>query len=72
MTTLDQLRPGDTRTITNLRSSDLTIKLLEMGLLPGKAVQFNFKAPLGCPISVQISGYSLSLRIDEARLIEVA
>lgn len=57
--------------IVNLKHSPLTIKLLEMGLLPGKMVQYNFKAPLGDPISVQISGYSLSLRIDEAQLIEV-
>ena len=72
MMTLDQLKPGERKTIINLKSSSLTIKLLEMGLLPGKTVQYNFKAPLGDPISVQISGYSLSLRIDEAQLIEVA
>lgn len=72
MTTLNQLNPGEIRTITNLKSSAITIKLLEMGLLPGKTVQYNFKAPLGDPISVQISGYTLSLRLDEACLIEVA
>ncbi|AHM62951.1 FeoA family protein [Flammeovirgaceae bacterium 311] len=72
MITLDQLKPGEKATIINIKSSDLTIKLLEMGLLPGKTVHYNFKAPLGDPISVQISGYSLSLRIDEAQLIEVA
>lgn len=72
MMTLDQLKPGEKATIVNVKSSDLTIKLLEMGLLPGKSIQYNFKAPLGDPIAVQISGYSLSLRIDEAQLIEVA
>lgn len=72
MTTLNQLNPGEIRTIINLKSSAITIKLLEMGLLPGKTVQYNFKAPLGDPISVQISGYTLSLRLDEACLIEVA
>lgn len=72
MITLNQLQPGQKATIVNIKSSDLTIKLLEMGLLPGKTVRYNFKAPLGDPISVQISGYSLSLRIDEAQLIEVA
>lgn len=72
MRTLDQLKPGEKGTIFNIKSSDITIKLLEMGLLPGKNVQYNFKAPLGDPISVQISGYSLSLRVDEAQLIELA
>ena len=72
MTTLDQLKPGQTGKIINVKSSDITIKLLEMGLLPGKTIRYNFKAPLGDPISVQISGYSLSLRNDEAALIEIA
>ncbi len=58
--------------ISNLKPSDLTTKLLEMGLLPGRTVRFNFKAPLGDPISVQIAGYSLSLRLSEAHLIELA
>lgn len=72
MITLDKLKPGEKGTIINIKSSSLTIKLMEMGLLPGKTVIYNFKAPLGDPISVQISGYSLSLRIDEAQLIELA
>jgi ferrous iron transport protein A len=72
MTTLDQLQTGEKRTIIHLKSSHLTIKLLEMGLLPGRSVQFNFRAPLGDPISVQVAGYSLSLRLSEAQLIEVA
>ena len=70
--TLDQLKPGEKGTIINIKSSSLTIKLLEMGLLPGKEVRYNFKAPLGDPISIQVSGYNLSLRIDEAQLIELA
>lgn len=72
MKTLDQLKPGEKGVISNIKSSNLTIKLLEMGLLPGKLVRYNFKAPLGDPISVQVSGYSLSLRLDEAYLIELA
>jgi ferrous iron transport protein A len=42
-----------------------------MGLLPGKEVKFNYRAPLGDPISVQISGYNLSLRLDEASQVEI-
>lgn len=71
MTTLDQLKPGECGTILNIRSSDLTIKLMEMGLIPGKTVHFNFRAPLGDPIAIEISGYSLSLRVDEAKLVEL-
>jgi ferrous iron transport protein A len=71
MKTLDQLKPGEKGVIKNIRSSPVTIKLLEMGLLPGKEVVFNFRAPLGDPVSVRISGYNLSLRIDEARQVEI-
>jgi ferrous iron transport protein A len=72
MRTLDQLNPGEKKTITGVKPSSLSIKLLEMGLLPGRLVHVNFRAPLGDPISVQIAGYNLSLRLDEAQLIEVA
>lgn len=71
MKTLDQMVPGEQRVIQELKSSDLTIKLLEMGLLPGRSVRFNFSAPLGDPIAVQVAGYQLSLRLDEAQLVKV-
>jgi len=72
MKTLDQLKVGESAIIKNVKPSSLTIKLLEMGLMPGKIVKFNFKAPLGDPISVQIAGYNLSLRVDEASQVEVS
>jgi len=40
-----------------------------MGFLPGTAVRFNFKAPFGDPVCVSVSGYDLSLRINEASTI---
>ncbi|WKN42499.1 FeoA family protein [Tunicatimonas pelagia] len=72
MKTLAKMRPGERRVIQQLKPSSVSIKLLEMGLLPGKTVRFNFSAPFGDPISVQVAGYQLSLRLDEADLIEVA
>lgn len=63
--------PGEQRVIRQLKPSPITIKLMEMGVLPGKTVLFNFKAPLGDPIAVQIAGYQLALRIEEAELVEV-
>ncbi len=44
---------------------------MEMGVLPGKTVLFNYKAPLGDPIAVQLAGYQLALRLEEAELVEV-
>ncbi len=71
MTTLDQLKPGQRGVIRAIRSSEITPKLIEMGLLPGKEVVFQLRAPLGDPIAIRVSGYQLSLRLDEAHLIEL-
>lgn len=72
MATLDQLKPGESGIITNIKASEISIKLLEMGVLPGKLIRHTFRAPLGDPMAVQISGCTLSLRLDEAKLIELA
>ena len=42
-----------------------------MGCLPGEKVRIDQVAPLGDPISISVSGYQLSLRLDEARMIWV-
>ena len=37
-----------------------------MGCLPGEKITLEQVAPLGDPISINVSGYSLSLRLNEA------
>lgn len=54
-----------------LKTSGLSSKLLEMGLYEGKEVEVIFTAPFGDPIAVDLGGYVLSLRLDEARLVEI-
>jgi Fe2+ transport system protein FeoA len=44
---------------------------MEMGLVVGKEIEVLFKAPFGDPIAIDVQGYVLALRLDEARLIEV-
>ncbi len=68
---LSTLRPGQFGTIRSFSSNDMHIKLMEMGCLPGERVVLEKIAPLGDPISVRVSGYSLSLRLDEADQIIV-
>lgn len=48
-------------------------RLFDMGVTPGANVVFKKVAPLGDPIEINIRGYELSLRKDEADkvLIEV-
>lgn len=37
-----------------------------MGCVPGERIRVEQVAPLGDPISISVSGYNLSLRINEA------
>jgi len=69
--TVADLKVGESGLINGFVSSTLTLKLLEMGFLPGSRVKLNFKAPLGDPISVRVSGYNVSLRLDEAAMISI-
>ena len=68
---LSDLRPGEEAIITQFDNTDLFLKLMEMGCVPGERVLLEQVAPMGDPISVNIAGYSLSLRLDEAEHIEV-
>ncbi len=47
----------------------LSLKLLEMGCLPGTEVKMNCITPFGGPVCIKVSGYALSLRKDEAATI---
>ena len=69
---LSELKTGERATITSFESSELELKLMEMGCLPGEEIVIEQIAPLGDPISVRISGYSLSLRKNEANQILVS
>ena len=52
-------------------SSAYRKKLLAMGMTPGTAFKIVRKAPLGDPIEIQIRGYLISLRKQEADIIKV-
>jgi ferrous iron transport protein A len=69
---LSELKSGERAKILSFESTDLQLKLMEMGCLPGEEVVVEQKAPLGGdPISIRIAGYSLSLRINEANQINI-
>ena len=68
---LSELKAGERAIITTFESSELELKLMEMGCLPGEEIIVEQIAPLGDPISVRIAGYSLSLRKNEANQIHV-
>ena len=72
MITLDQLAIDRPAEISGLKDSELKPKLTDMGLYPGKRVTLLYKAPLGDPIAIDVEGYTLGLRLEEAALIEVS
>jgi ferrous iron transport protein A len=65
------MRPGETGVIAGFADPELSVKLMEMGFLPGTAIQFNFTAPLGDPVCISVAGYDLSLRLEEAATISI-
>jgi len=46
-------------------------RLLTMGLTPGTKLKVTRFAPLGDPVEIEVRGYSLSLRRDEAAALLV-
>lgn len=66
-----QMKPGEVGIVAGFTDDYLAVKLMEMGCLPGAPVRFNFTAPLGDPICISVSGYELSLRLDEAATISI-
>ena len=68
---LSELRQGQQAIIKEFTNNDLFLKLMEMGCIPGEKITLEQIAPLKDPISVSVSGYSLSLRLNEADQILV-
>ena len=68
---LSNIKNGEFAVIREIRESSLKVKLIEMGLTIGKKIEVLYRAPFGGPIAFDVEGYVLSLRKDEAQLIEV-
>lgn len=68
---LSEIKSGKSATIRSFENEELFIKLMEMGCLPGEKITVVQIAPFRDPISVSVSGYILSLRLEEAENIIV-
>ncbi len=70
--TLAELEKGESRTVMSVRGENLvTRRLMEMGVIPGVAVRMVKSAPFGDPIEINVRGYSLALRRNEAESVEL-
>lgn len=68
---LSELKPGQEGVIKEFKNNEIFLKLMEMGCVPGERILMEQVAPLGDPISVNVAGYHLSLRLNEAEHILV-
>jgi ferrous iron transport protein A len=71
MKNVAEMRPGELAIIAGFTDDQLSVKLMEMGCLPGAPVRFNFTAAFGDPVCISVSGYELSLRLEEAASISI-
>lgn len=70
--TLKELRPGESGVVISIGSKGPVKKrLMDMGVTPGAEIKVIKMAPLGDPVEVNLRGYELSLRKEEAAQIVV-
>ncbi len=70
--TLDKLQIGKEAVIVSVGGEGpLRLRLLDMGLIPHTKVKIQKVAPMGDPIELYLRGYALTIRLEDARKIEV-
>lgn len=72
MKTLGDVKVGDTVTIVKLHGEGaLRRHLMDLGLIKGTQFKVVKVAPLGDPVQITVRGYELSIRKEEAAIVEV-
>src|SRR5579872_7311389 len=67
---LSDLKPGECATVLRLNGTFCgRLRLLEMGLTPGVHVRMVRAAAFGGPLDIEVRGYQLSLRREEASAV---
>ena len=70
--TLNELEIGERAIIKKVGGEGvLRRRLLDMGLTPKTEVMIRTVAPMGDPIELHLRGYELTIRIDDAKNIDV-
>ncbi len=69
---LSELKQGQAGRITTVGGEGaLRQHFLDMGVIPGVEISYIKAAPMGDPIEYRVWGYELTLRLDDAKKIEV-
>jgi len=72
MSRLSELKTGERGVIVKVTGhGGFRKRIVEMGFIKGKVVEVLLNAPLQDPVKYKIMGYEVSLRRDEAQMIEI-
>lgn len=72
MKTLKDIRVGDTVVVKKIHGDGPTIRrIMDMGITKRTKIFVRKVAPLGDPIQLNLRGFELSIRKDDAKNIEV-
>ncbi len=67
---LARLEVGETGRVVEIAAKEpLALHILEIGLVKGAKVRYLRSAPLGGPIQIEVDGFLLSLRKNEAEAV---
>ena len=69
---LDEFKIGEQGVVTMVEGEGrVRRRLFDMGITPGAYIVLKKKAPLGDPIEINVRGYELTLRKNEACLVTI-
>ena len=72
MKTLREVKIGSSAKVVKLHGEGaLKRRIMDMGITRGTEIRVRKVAPLGDPIEVTVRGYELSLRKEDADMIEI-
>ncbi|MEA4923513.1 MAG: ferrous iron transport protein A [Eubacteriaceae bacterium] len=72
MKTLNEIKPGGTIAVVKLHGHGATKRrIMDMGITKGTDIFVRKVAPLGDPMEITVRGYELSIRKQDAELIEI-
>ena len=70
--TLGEAKVGSTVVVTKIQGDGAyKRRIMDMGITKGTQIFVRKVAPLGDPVEVTVRGYELSLRKEDAQMIEV-
>ena len=73
MKTLKDARIGDTVQVIKLHGEGaVRRRIMDMGITKGVEIYVRKVAPLGDPIQIQVRGYELTIRREDAKKITIA